>query len=114
MPASLICNLIELLITADLRSMADPRYHPKYKTVWCEFIIRGHDCRHGERCTHAHSWQDFRGPPSLLYPAAPDWRTAYYPRAPPSLTHAHLHPRVTYARPPPWPREQADGTRTLD
>ena len=65
-----------------------PRYnpnHPLFKTTWCEFVVRSHDCRFGEWCNHAHSWRDLRHPgawvaPALAAPAAPA-PAAPYPAA---------------------------------
>ena len=37
--------------------------HPLYKSKFCEFVWRSHGCRYGDKCWHAHSWQDYRGPP---------------------------------------------------
>ena len=37
-----------------------------YKTKWCEFVWRSHGCRHGASCRHAHTWDDYLGPPDTL------------------------------------------------
>ena len=72
-------------------------WHPSFKRNWCNFHWRSHHCRNGEECNHAHSVEEYLGPPDFYTNRHEESRTG----ADNVDADLHRNPQDDGVRPPP-------------